>query len=72
LSANTAPQTADPIPPISNHNVLFVGDPLNVRDKVELAEFEASIPYTIRAMPIASNANPMALFIIIFGFFGLE
>jgi hypothetical protein len=40
----TAPAIADPIPPTRSHTVLFVGVPLKVRDKLELAEFEASMP----------------------------
>jgi hypothetical protein len=42
--AITAPQIVAPIPPINNHMVLFVGEPVNVRESDELAEFEASIP----------------------------
>jgi hypothetical protein len=34
----TAPNTVAAIPPINSHNVLFVGEPLKVRDKLEAVE----------------------------------
>jgi hypothetical protein len=44
LSDNTRPAIAAPMPPNNNHNVLSVGVPLKVRERDELAEFEASMP----------------------------
>jgi hypothetical protein len=44
FKASTAPQMAAPMPPSNIHNALFVGVPLNVRERVDPAEFEASIP----------------------------
>lgn len=43
-NVRTAPQIAAAIPPSNSHRVLSVGVPVNVRDRLELAEFEASIP----------------------------
>ena len=53
----------DAIPPNNSQRALFVGDPENVRETLELTEFEESIPKIMSAMPTASNARPSALFI---------
>jgi hypothetical protein len=39
-----SPMMAEAAPPNSSHMVLLVGEPVKVRDTLELTEFEASIP----------------------------
>jgi hypothetical protein len=51
------------VPPNSSHKVLFVGAPVKIRETPELAELEASNPYTNRAIPTTINARPIPLFI---------
>jgi hypothetical protein len=44
FNVNSAPYIDIPTPPSNNDSAFFVGVPLKVRERVELAEFEASIP----------------------------
>jgi hypothetical protein len=44
LKVSTAPTIAAAMPPTRSHIVLLVGEPVTVRDTLELNEFEASMP----------------------------
>jgi hypothetical protein len=50
---------------MSSQMDLFVPDPVKKREKPDAAEFEELTPKTIRMIPTAKSAIPMALFIII-------
>jgi hypothetical protein len=59
----TPPTITDATPPIISHIALLVGDPVNARYTLELAESDALKPNTSSTMPTANNASPIALFI---------
>ena len=44
MNVSAAPAIAAAMPPRSSHNVLFVGEPVNVCDTLELTEFDALMP----------------------------
>jgi len=58
----TKPRTLQAMPPMSIQVVLFVGEPVNVRETSELNELFELIPKTIRTIPTANKAtaNPIA------------
>jgi hypothetical protein len=45
------------MPPIRSQVALFVGDPVNAREKPELTELFALIPKIIRTIPTANNTR---------------
>ncbi len=61
----TSPITAAMIPPINIHMALFVGEPVNVRETLELKEFDAFTPKMIKTIPAVSSAINMALYILL-------
>ena len=60
------PRALHAIPPIRSQVALFVGDPVNAREKPEPIELFALIPKIIRTIPTASNARLIADFLFIF------
>lgn len=60
------PRALHAMPPIKSQVALFVGDPVNAREKLEPTELFALIPKIIRTIPTASNARLIADFLFIF------
>lgn len=60
------PRALHAMPAIRSQVALFVGDPVNAREKLELTELFALMPKTIRTIPTASNARLIADFLFIF------